>query len=163
MVSDQKWHAFFGVLVTPSSLYSKWRWEAWFSPANPPTQHTRTASLYFLQVIAQGGRKSGSVASFMGLVPGREEENRGERRGLFDLLAASVSDAEWSRWAPITSRSSPLSPPAGRTHEYNRWRWIGLWLCFQGVVFEVNGSIRLCFRWSFSGRQKTPIKMFSIA
>lgn len=131
---------------------------------NPPTQptHSHTTSLHFLQVIAQGGRKSGSVASYMGLVPGRDEENRGERGGLFDLLAASVLEAEWSRWAPITSPSSLFSPPAGHTHEYNRWRWIPLWLCFQGVVFEVNGSIRLCFAWSFSGHQHTPIKIFAI-
>lgn len=136
-----------------------------FIPTNLSTHptHSHTTSLHFLQVIAQGGRKSGSVASYMGLVPGREEENRGERGGLFDLLAASVLEAEWSRWAPITSPSSLFSPPAGHTHEYNRWRWIQLWLCFQGVVFEVNGSIRLCFPWSFSGHQQTPIKILSIA
>lgn len=122
--------------------------------------HTHTANHYFLQVMAQRGRKSGSVASYMGLAPGREEENRG---GLFDLLAASVSDAEWSRWAPITSSSSSLLPPTGHAHEYNRWHQIGLWLCFQGVIFEVNGSIRLCFLRPFSGRQTTQMKMFSIA
>lgn len=137
------------------------------SASTPPQTHTltHTTSLHFLQVIAQGGRKSGSVASYMGLVPGREEEEKGEREGLFDLLAANILGAEWSRWAPITSLHQPplLLPPTGHTHEYNRWRWIGLWLGFQGVVFEVNGSIRLCFPRSFSGRQQTPIKMFSIA
>lgn len=113
-------------------------------PTRPPNTHKPHQC--FLQVMAQGGRKSGSVASYMGLVPGREEENRGQRGGLFDLLAASVLDAEWSRWAPITSPpGAPSHPPTGHTHEYNRWWWIGLWLCFQGVVFEVNGSIRLCF------------------
>lgn len=148
------------------SLWSPWcsvqqaKMRSLCSPlqSHPPTQHTQH---YFLQVMAQGGRKSGSVASYMGL--GGEDENRGKRIGLFDLLAASVLDAEWSRWAPITSPSSPLSPPAGHTHEYNRWQWIGRWLCFQGVIFEVNGSIHLCFPQSFSGRQQTPIKMFSFA
>lgn len=166
IVSDKKWHAFFGVLVTPWSLYSKWRWEAFVQPRKPthPIQsHTHTSQHYFLQVIAQGGRESGSVVSYMGLVEGRERENRGERGGLFDLLAASVWEAEWSRWAPITSPPTSSQPPTGHTHEYNRWLWIGPWLCFQGVVFEVNGSIRLCFLRSFSSRQQTPIKMFSIA
>lgn len=139
----------------PWSLYSKWRWEAFVQPRKPthPVQshtHTQTTTLYFLQVISQGGRESGSAASYMGLVPGREGENRGEQGGLFDLLAASVWEAEWSRWAPITSPPTSSKPPADHTHEYNRWRWTGPWLCFQGVVFEVNGSIRLCFLRSFS-------------
>lgn len=136
-----------------------------FSAANPPTNPTRshTTSLHFLQVMAQGGRKSGSVASYMGLARERRRRTEGSEEACLISWQAVVLEAEWSRWAPITSPSSLLSPPTGHTHEYNRWQWIGLWLCFQGVVFEVNGSICLCFLQLFSGHMKTPMKIFSIA
>lgn len=79
------------------------------------------------------------------------------------LYGTCATMAFWSqRNQCVWSRVEQVDPP-GHTWEYNRRQWIGLWLCFQGVIFELDGSICLCFQWSFSGRQQTAIKMFSIA
>lgn len=93
----------------------------------------------------------------------RGGEQRGARRPVWSPGSQCIRGWVEQVGAHHLPPTSLPSPPTGHTHEYNRWRWIGLWLCFQGVVFEVNGSIRLCFPRSFSGRQQTAIKMFSIA
>ena len=47
----------------------------------------------------------------MGPVPGREEENRGERGGLFDLLAASVFEPSGAGGHPSPPLQAASHPP----------------------------------------------------
>lgn len=134
------------------SVQASERWEAFVHPCKDAGLDTHTPTLcrthhHFPQVMAPGGwRESGSVASYMG--PGG---------ALFDLLAASVAGTEWSRWAPITS-SHPSPPSQVRLMNIIDGNSEGLRLRFQGVMFEVNGSILCCFAWTSSG--KTAMKMF---
>lgn len=79
-----------------------------FSAANPPTNPTcsHTTSLHFLQVMAQGGRKSGSVASYMGLARERRRRTEGSEEACLISWQAVVLETE-----QVGAHHLPLQPP----------------------------------------------------
>lgn len=99
-------------------------------------KHTHTTLLFSPGNRELGGRKVGQSLLY-GTVLGRE--------GVCLISWQPVSSL--LRGAGGSPSPPPEAPPplTGHTHECKRWQWIGPWLCFQRVTFEVNDFIRLCF------------------